>query len=188
MSRTDLQPEQKPTGEPPRIYWFTGLSGAGKTTIGHLWYEALKEAGKTAVFLDGDELRQVFGDDLGYTEADRRKSAMRNARLCAMLARQGLTVVCCTISMFDDVRAWNRENIPGYFEVYVKASMDTLRSRDQKGLYSRGDRDVAGVHFQIEEPKCPDLILENDGQKTPEEQMTVLQAAVRERGGPSVCN
>ena len=103
-----------------RIYWLTGLSGAGKTTIGRLWYEKLKTEGENVVFLDGDELRQVFGDDLGYTEADRRKSAMRNARLCALLGKQGFTVVCCTISMFDSVRAWNRENIPGYFEVYPK--------------------------------------------------------------------
>lgn len=134
--------------------------------------------GENAVFLDGDELRQVFGDDLGFTEADRRKSAIRNARLCALLARQDLTVVCCTISMFDDVRAWNSKNIPGYFEVYIKASMDTLRSRDQKGLYSRGNRNVAGVHFQVEEPKCPDLILENDGRKTPAEQIALLCKAV----------
>lgn len=162
---------------PPKVYWLTGLSGAGKTTIGRLWYERLKGLGETAVFLDGDELRQVFGDDLGFTESDRRKSAMRNARLCALLARQGLTVVCCTISMFDAVREWNRENIPGYFEVYVKTSMETLRKRDQKGLYSQGDRDVAGVHFRVEEPKCPDLILENDGEKTPEEQVSVLQTA-----------
>lgn len=160
-----------------RVYWLTGLSGAGKTTIGRLWYEKLKSERETVVFLDGDDLRQVFGDDLGYTEADRRKSAMRNARLCALLAKQGFTVVCCTISMFDSVRRWNRENIPGYYEVYVKASMNTLRRRDQKSLYSSGKPDVAGIHFQIEEPKEPDLILENDGEMTPEEQIETLWKA-----------
>lgn len=160
-----------------RIYWLTGLSGAGKTTIGRLWYERLKAAGETVVFLDGDELRQVFGDDLGFTEADRRKSAMRNARLCSLLAGQGLTVVCCTISMFDSVRAWNRENIPGYFEVYVKVSMETLQRRDQKGLYSREKENVAGVHFQVEEPKNPDLVLENDGQQTLEELIALMWKA-----------
>ena len=162
-----------------RVYWLTGLSGAGKTTIGRLWYEKLKSEGENAVFLDGDELRQGFGDDLGYTEADRRKSAMRNARLCALLGRQGLTVVCCTISMFDSVRAWNRENIPGYFEVYIKASGETLRRRDQKGLYSSARQDVAGLHVKVEEPKRPNLILENDGGLTPEEQVSVLQSAIK---------
>ncbi len=161
-----------------RVYWLTGLSGAGKTTIGRLWYKKLKAAGEAVVFLDGDELRQVLGDDLGFTKADRRKSAMRNARLCALLAGQGITVVCCTISMFDSVREWNRENIPGYFEVYVKASMDTLRRRNQKGLYSKGTQDVAGVHFQVEEPKTPDLILENDGQRTPAEQAELLAQSI----------
>lgn len=160
------------------VYWLTGLSGAGKTTIGRLWYGKLKAAGETVIFLDGDELRQVFGDDLGFTEADRRKSAMRNARLCALLANQGFTVVCCTISMFDSVRAWNRKNIRGYFEVYIKVSMDTLRQRDQKGLYSREKQDVAGVHFQVEEPKTPDLVLENDGQRTPEEQVERLAQSI----------
>lgn len=166
-----------------KVYWLTGLSGAGKTTIGRLWYEKLKEKGEAAVFLDGDELRRVLGDRLGYSYEDRQEAAMCYARLCALLSKQGLTVVCCTISMFDSVRAWGRENIPGYFEVYIKASMDTLRSRDQKGLYSRGDRDVAGVHFQVEEPKCPDLILENDGQKTPAEQAAILQTAITNDGG-----
>lgn len=166
-----------------KVYWLTGLSGAGKTTIGRLWYEDLRRRGVPAVFLDGDELRQVFGDDLGFTESDRRKSAMRNARLCALLSRQGLTAVCCTISMFDSVRSWNRENIPGYFEVYVKVTMDTLRRRDQKGLYSGDGGDVAGVNIEVEEPKTPDLILENDGQITPAEQVERLRAAAEHKGG-----
>ncbi len=161
------------------VYWITGLSGAGKTTVGRLWYEELKRSGVLAVFLDGDELRQVFGDDLGFTPEDRRKSAMRNARLCALLARQGLRGVCCTVSMFGAGGGWERANIPGYFEGYVKVSMETLRRRDQKGLYSQGDRDVAGVHFQVEEPKHPDLVLENDGQRTPEEQIGILRRAVK---------
>ena len=156
------------------VYWITGLSGAGKTTIGRLFYQKLKEESPGTVFLDGDTMREVFGADLGYTEADRRKCAMRYARLCDMLQKQGLNVVCCTISMFDAVREWNRENIGEYREIYVKVSMDTLYRRDQKGLYSgntaESEKDVAGVHILFEEPKSPDLVLENDGAVTPEEQ------------------
>lgn len=159
-----------------KTYWLTGLSGAGKTTIGRLWYQHLKEKSGNVVFLDGDEMRQVFGGRMGYTSEERQKVAMNYARLCALLSKQGLTVVCCTISMFDSVREWNRENIPGYFEVYIKASMETLRRRNQKGLYSSGNKDVAGVGFQVELPKTPDLILDNDGAKTPEEQVAILAA------------
>ena len=162
-----------------RVYWLTGLSGAGKTTIGRLWYEKLRECGEHVVFLDGDELRQVFGGSLGYALEDRRKAAMNYARLCALLSKQGSSVVCCTISMFDSVRKWNREHIPGYIEIYIQASMETLRQRDQKGLYSAGRQNVAGVDFQVELPKTPDLILDNDGQKTPEEQIQFLYSSIK---------
>ena len=83
-------------------------------------------------------------------------------------------VVCCTISMFDCVREWNRENINNYREIYIKVSMDTLRNRDQKGLYSgiteEKQKEVAGIHVEVEEPKFPDLVLLNDGDQTPAKQ------------------
>lgn len=161
-----------------RVYWITGLSGAGKTTIGELFYKKLKEQHSNAVFFDGDMLRKVFGDDLGYSEDDRRKCAMRYSRLCALLQQQGIHVVCCTISMFDSVREWNRENITNYKEIYVKVSKETLFERDQKGLYSgitkEKEKSVVGIHLNFEEPKCPDVILENNGELTPEEQVEKL--------------
>ena len=110
----------------------------------------------------------------------RRKLAESYGRLCALLSNQGVTVVCCTISMFHSVRAWNRANIPGYYEVYLEASMDTLRRRDQKGLYSRNADNVAGVGLQVELPDTADLILDNNGQSTPEEQVALLCWAAKE--------
>ena len=154
-----------------RVYWLTGLSGAGKTTIGRLWYEELKKSGEKVVLLDGDELRAVFGGGFGFTAEARLKLGMSYGRLCALLAAQGFTVVCCTISMFHSVRAWNRANIPGYYE---------LCQRDQKGLYSRNAENVAGVGLQVEMPSTPDLILDNNGQSTPEEQVALLCRAAKE--------
>lgn len=163
-----------------RVYWLTGLSGAGKTTIGRLWYEELKRSGEKVVLLDGDELRAVFGGGFGFTGEARLKLAMSYGRLCALLAEQGITVVCCTISMFRSVREWNRANIPGYFEVYIQASMETLRQRDQKGLYSQNVENVAGVGLQVELPDTPDLILDNNGQRVPEEQVAILRRRLEE--------
>lgn len=76
-----------------------------------------------------------------------------------------MNVICCTISMFDCIRDWNRENIENYREIYVKVSMEVLKKRNQKGLYSFGqnDKETAGIHVDIEEPKKPDMILENEG-------------------------
>lgn len=154
------------------VYWLTGLSGAGKTTVGDLLTAELRTLGRTVIMLDGDILREVYGDDLGHTEAARRQVAARNSRMCRFLASQGVDVVCCTISMFHDVRDWNRTNIPNYKEIYLRVPMETLKTRDPKGLYHRVLRgeisDVYGVDLEWEEPKTPDLIVDNDGQHPPQ--------------------
>ena len=166
------------------VYWITGLSGAGKTTIGKLLYQKMREMYPNTVFLDGDILRKVFGDDLGSAKEERRKCAMRYERICAMLQEQGLNVICCTISMFDSVRDWNRKNIRNYKEIYIKVTMDTLRERDQKGLYSgltqEKQKDVVGIHMDVEEPKHPDVIIENDGEWMPEQQAERILHLIKE--------
>lgn len=161
------------------VYWITGLSGAGKTTIGKLFYQKIKQTFPNTVFLDGDIMREVFGADLGYSEHERRRCAMRYSRLCAMLQKQGLNVICCTISMFEEVWEWNREHIENYREIYMKVSMDTLLKRDQKGLYSGNtnekEKKVMGLHIAFEEPADPALVLENNGDRTPEELVEELE-------------
>lgn len=150
------------------VYWITGLSGAGKTTVSKALYNKLKSKKDNVVFLDGDILRDVFGNDLGYTKEDRLKSAMRNSRLCKMLSEQGIDVICATISMFDDVRKYNRDNILGYKEIYLSVSLEVLKERNQKKLYSNGSN-VVGMDIEFEEPKCPDIVIENDGSISIEE-------------------
>lgn len=161
-----------------KVYWITGLAGAGKTTIGRALYKKIREQHENVVFLDGDTLREVFGGDLGYSETDRRKCAMRYAKLCLLLAEQGMIVVCCTISMFDSIRQWNREHIQGYYEIYVKVSGEVLWQRNQKGLYADSvnceSADVVGITIPLEEPKTPDMILENEGDLSPEEQADAI--------------
>lgn len=144
------------------VYWITGLSGAGKTTVSKALYNKLKSKKDNVVFLDGDILRDVFGNDLGYTKEDRLKSAMRNSRLCKMLSEQGIDVICATISMFDEVRKYNRDNILGYKEIYLSVSLEVLKERNQKKLYSNGNN-VVGMDIEFEEPKCPDIVIENNG-------------------------
>lgn len=154
------------------VYWITGLSGAGKTTIGKLFYQKLKEKNFNTVFLDGDILREIFGNDLDHSLGDRKKSAMRNSRLCKALSEQGIHVVCATISMFKEIRDWNRSHIKPYTEIYLRVPMETLISRDQKQLYSRALRgeikNVMGVDLPVDDPVNPDLIIDNDGSSTPE--------------------
>ena len=152
-----------------QVFWITGLAGAGKSSIGHRLYTHLQQEHNNIVFLDGDTLREVYGDNFGYTKEDRYKVAMCNARLCKLLASQGQIVVCCTISMFDAVRAWNRANIDNYIEIYVKVSREVLYQKKKKNLYSTTNASVAGIDVAVELPQHPDIILENDGVYTLEQ-------------------
>lgn len=160
------------------VYWFTGLSGAGKTTLASLFCDRLRASGRTVICLDGDQLREVFGADLGHTLENRRASAMRNSRLCQLLSAQGVDVVCATISMFHSCQQWNRGNIPYYREVYVRASRATLENRDHKGIYAGARRgeltNVMGVDLPVEEPQQPDVVVDNDGQRSPAEVVSSL--------------
>ena len=114
------------------VYWITGLPGAGKTTISGLFFHSLKARKANVVLLDGDRLRDVIGDDLGYDLAARQTCARRYARLCKFLAEQGIDVVCATVSMIDEVRAWNRKHITRYREIYLEVPMNVLIARDQR--------------------------------------------------------
>src|ERR1700719_1083417 len=150
-----------------RVYWITGLSGAGKTTVGRELWRRLRAAGHSVILLDGDVTREVIAEDLGHSTSHRRSSEMRNARLCRLLSNQGTDVVCTTISLFHEVQRWNRENIPGYREIYLRVPMEELQRRDSKGIYAasnRGDlRDVVGLDVPAELPEAPDLTLDNFG-------------------------
>src|SRR5277367_678494 len=146
-----------------RVFWITGLSGAGKTTVGRELERRLRAVGRPVIFLDGDVLRAVVAEDLGHSADDRRRSAMRNARLCRLLAGQGADVICATISLIHKVQRWNRKNIPGYREIYLKVPIEELRRRDSKGIYAVAQRDVVGLDLPAEAPEAPDLILDNHG-------------------------
>ena len=150
-----------------RVYWLTGLSGAGKSTLAaqlDIWF---KSKGIHPVMLDGDAIRDLLLDTLGHDRDTRLRIAKFNARLCRFLSLQGLTVICPTISLFHEVQAWNRENIPGYVEIFLDVPMDVIRAGDPKGIYakySRGEvRDVVGLDIKAEFPLNPDIRLGRTG-------------------------
>jgi adenylylsulfate kinase-like enzyme/glycosyltransferase involved in cell wall biosynthesis len=151
-----------------RVIWITGLSGAGKSTLAHEVVARLRSEHESVVMLDGDELREIFGASATNSQNHNRDSrlalAMQYAQLCRMIAGQGLTVVVATISLFHEVHAWNRDNLPGYFEVYLKVPVEELRRRDPKGIYRRFDAgeliNVAGLDLVIDEPVAADWVVE----------------------------
>ena len=150
-----------------KVIWITGLSGSGKSTLASQFSTYLRTEGMEVVMLDGDDLRDVFGaaspNMQNHSLEARLALAMQYARLCLLIASQGVVVVIATISLFKEVHKWNRANLPGYFEVYLKVPLDELRRRDPKGIYRRFDAgeliNVAGLDLAIDEPNAADWIV-----------------------------
>ena len=153
-----------------KVIWITGLSSSGKSTLANNLVDRLRANGENIVKLDGDEIREVLNvaksNSKNHNRTARIALAIKYAKLCKLIANQGLTVVCSTISMFKEVYLWNRENQPSYFEVYLKVPLSVLKNRDPKGIYKRFDagelRDVAGMDLQVDEPESPDILFEFD--------------------------
>lgn len=167
------------------LYWITGLSGAGKTTIGNALYYQLKNEQDNLVILDGDILKNLVGDSLGYTKEDRKKRAYYYSSLCKTLTDQGISVIICTIAMYNEVREWNRKHIERYVEVFLSVDKEVLIRRDRKGLYSGQTagkiKEVAGIDQDVEFPENPDIIIQNDGTKSVEECVEeILHCKIRE--------
>lgn len=154
------------------VWWITGMSAAGKSTIAHLVHQGLWQRGRPALMLDGDVMRAVLGQTDNHGPEDRQRLASTYGRLGMEVARQGIDAVCATISMFHEVREWNRANIPHYREIYLRVPLDELERRDPRGLYRRfragTASSVVGLDLPLEEPRSADLIIDNWGDMTPE--------------------
>ncbi|MBF7042768.1 adenylyl-sulfate kinase [Campylobacter volucris] len=148
---------------PHPIIWLTGLAGSGKSTIGKALYEKIKEKNKNIIYLDGDELRDLLGH-YGYDKKGRIDIALKRAKFAKFLNEQGMIVVVTTISMFNEIYKYNRDNFKNYIEIYVKCEMQELIKRDQKGLYTQAlegkIKEVVGVDINFDEPN-PNLVIEN---------------------------
>ncbi len=161
------------------LYWITGLSGAGKTTIGNRLYYQMKLEKPNTIILDGDVLKTIVGKNLGYKREERLEKAYRYSTLCKLLTDQGINVIICTIAMFDEVRTWNRTNIEYYVEVFLDVELEILKRRNQKKLYSQKKADIVGIDIEVEYPKNPDIIIKNtDRQLVKESVKSILEYQV----------
>jgi bifunctional enzyme CysN/CysC len=150
----------------PRVLWFTGLSGSGKSTVAGLVDQRLLWLGYHAYLLDGDNVRQGLNRDLGFCEADRIENLRRVAEVARLFVDAGLIVLAAFISPFEAERRMARALFPeGQFvEIYVKTSLEVCMARDPKGLYRRARRgdikNFTGLDSPYEVPQSPDLTLE----------------------------
>lgn len=167
-----LQPRERrwqQMGQRPAIAWFTGLSGAGKSTIADAVDRALTEAGRHSMVLDGDNLRHGLNRDLGFTAADRAENIRRAAEAARLMAEAGLVVIVSLISPFRAERRMARDiagDIP-FLEVFVDTPLAVCEARDPKGLYDRARAgaipNFTGISAPYEPPEAPDLTLATRG-------------------------
>lgn len=149
------------------VIWITGLSAAGKSTVAQAVCKRLRELGTTPVYLDGDVLRQLVPFAAGYTEVKRRTLAQFYSRLAEQLSQQGHVIVFATMSLFHEIQARNRRNIPHYLEVLLRVSLPTLLRRDRKRFYAiRGEKIVIASGVRMELPLTPHLIIDNENEVT----------------------
>ncbi len=153
-----------------RAIWLTGLSSTGKSSVAGELCALLLARGVVPVRLDGDVLREALPWPTGYAREERLRLARFYGRLARELAGQGHVVICSTVSLFHEVQAWNREHIPGYFEVWLRAPAAELQRRDRagdRGVYAGARGAVVGRQLVPEFPRTPDLIIDNHGEMTP---------------------
>ena len=146
--------------------WFTGVPASGKSTIGRGVEKALKERGIRIENLDADEIRANLSPDLGYTAKDRDLNTKRLAFMGKIMTRNGVCAIVAAVSPLREHRDRARKMVDNFLEVHVKATLDTCKQRDPKGLYKRAERgeiaDIAGWHMPYEAPEKPEVEVDTD--------------------------
>jgi adenylyl-sulfate kinase len=163
--------------------WFTGLSGAGKTTLSAALAEALRARGRRVEVLDGDVVRTNLSKGLGFSREDRDTNIRRIGFVARLLTRNDVAVIVAAISPYRAVRDEVRSEIGSFVEVFVRCPLETLIERDVKGLYERALRgEVAqftGVSDPYEEPLNPEVVVNTDRESVEESVARVVAALER---------
>jgi adenylylsulfate kinase len=168
--------------------WFTGLSGAGKTTIAEIVRPELEHRGLLVEWLDGDAVRQHLSKGLGFSKEDRDTNIDRIGWVASRLTRHGATVIVSAISPYEEARRRARERVEefgDFVEVFVDASVEECARRDVKGLYEKAFRgelkEFTGVSDPYEAPTDPEVHVDSEHQSAEESASQILRA-LEERG------
>jgi bifunctional enzyme CysN/CysC len=174
-------------GQRACVLWFTGLSGAGKSTVANLVEKRLFALGKHTTMLDGDNVRHGLNRDLGFTDTDRVENIRRVGEVARLMADAGLIVLVSFISPFRSERQMARDLMPAgeFFEVFVDAPLAVVESRDPKGLYKKARRGeikhFTGISSPYEPPQSPEIHIDTT-RLSPEAAAELIVAQLEARG------
>jgi adenylyl-sulfate kinase len=165
--------------------WFTGLSGAGKSTISHQVEQRLRAHGAKVEVLDGDVVRTYLSRGLGFSREDRDENIRRIGFVCELLSRNGVIAIVAAISPYRAVREEVRGRIENFVEVYVECPIEVLAERDVKGLYKKALAgeigNFTGISDPYEPPAAPEVIV-NSSTETVEQSVERIWATLERLG------
>ena len=170
-------------GQQPRVLWFTGLSGSGKSTIANIVEKKLHALGRHSFLLDGDNVRHGLNKDLGFTDADRVENIRRVGEVAKLMADAGLIVITAFISPFRAEREMVRAMLPAgeFVEIFVDTALAEAERRDVKGLYAKARagtlKNFTGIDSPYEPPEAPEIRIDT-ARMTPEQAADVIVEAV----------
>lgn len=147
------------------VIWILGLSGSGKSFLSSKLKDELRDDHGEFLILDGDVVRNVFDNDLGFSIEERIINASRISKLALFLNQNKVNVIVSVLSLFPEWLEWNRKNIKEYYEIFIDVSISTLKERNNRNIYSKDgkkNKNVVGVDIEFVKPMNPDLKIVNN--------------------------
>lgn len=143
------------------LFWITGLSGSGKTSIAKKIIRDINKKYGPTLEVSGDDLRELFSYNK-YSRKQRYIYATSYSKFCRQITNQNINVIFSTVSMFHKVRDWNKKNIDNYLEIYIKSDIEKLINKKKKFFYEGKHKNIVGKNQNAELPKRPHITLNND--------------------------
>ena len=161
------------------LFWITGFSGSGKTTIAKKILKTIISNYGPTILVNGDDLRHIFKLK-GYTLNDRKKISKFYCNYAKFITNQKINLIFTVVSMIDEPRIWNRNNISNYIEIYIKSNLNKILKNKKKKIYLN-KKNIVGIDVSYELPKKPDIILVNNFKKNINELSKELLSKIQKK-------
>ena len=143
------------------LFWITGLSGSGKTTIAEKIKKRISNKFGPTLTISGDDLRQLLNFK-SFSKKDRLSYALSYGKFCKYITDKNINMIFSTVSLFNKVQKWNKSNINNYIEIYIETDINEVINKKKKFFYRGNYKNIVGKNLKAEFPKKPNILIKND--------------------------